>query len=116
MCLGPVVGEPYGDAEIIQTAGQVMTGRRDGDYCKGVAGYAPWMRMLSEDSAFSTENQSLLFAQTKSLAEQTWSLLGGWDNMEQRPAKLAEKLVREQACKYIQQIEALEEKCLELIK
>lgn len=166
MCLGPVVGEPYGDDEMIKTAGQVMTGRKDGDYCKGVAGYAPWMRMLSEDSAFSTENESLLFekmlcqddattclidgrgcaaeyfrklaekeegradaetvqkyktlselfARTKSLAEQTWSLLGGWDNMEQRPAKLAEKSVREQACKYIRQIQELEEQCLEKLK
>lgn len=166
MCLGPVVGEPYGDDEMIKTAGQVMTGRKDGDYCKGVAGYAPWMRMLSEDSAFSTENESLLFekmlcqddattclidgrgcaaeyfrklaekeegradaeivqkyktlseifARTKSLAEQTWSLLGGWDNMEQRPAKLAEKSVREQACKYIKQIQELEEQCLEKLK
>lgn len=57
-----------------------------------------------------------LFAKEKSLAEQTWSLLGGWDNMEQRPAKLAEKEVREQACGYIKQIEALEERCRGVLK
>ena len=57
-----------------------------------------------------------LLAKEKSLAEQTWSLLGGWDAMEQRPAKLAEKAVRQQACEYIKQIEALEERCLGVLK
>ena len=146
-----------------------MTGRQDGPYRKGVAGFAAWAKMLSEDSAFSGENESLLFekmlcqddattclidgrgcasvyfkklaeqvsecadadddaknaenykllaellAKEKSLAEQTWSLLGGWDNMEQRPAKLAEKEVRKQACEYIKQIEALEERCFGML-
>ncbi|MBQ8546945.1 MAG: hypothetical protein IJ427_00455, partial [Lachnospiraceae bacterium] len=71
------------------------------------------------DNAKNAENYKLLaelFAKEKSLAEQTWSLLGGWDNMEQRPAKLAEKEVREQACEYIKQIEALEERCLGVLK
>lgn len=166
MCLGPVEGEPFGTKEILKTAVEVMTGRQDGPYRKGVAGYAAWAKMLSEDSAFSGENESLLFekmlcqddattciidgrgcasayfkklaekvsecaaadddakkvekykllaelfAKEKSLAEQTWSLLGGWDNMEQRPAKLAEQEVRRQACEYIKQIEAVEERCL----
>ncbi len=172
MCLGPVEGEPFGGKEILKTAVEVMTGRQDGPYRKGVAGFATWAKMLSEDSAFSGENESLLFekmlceddattclidgrgcaaeyfkrlaekvsecagaddsvdvknvenykllaelfAREKSLAEQTWSLLGGWDNMEQRPAKLAEKSVREQACEYIKQIKALEERCLGLLK
>ena len=147
-----------------------MSGRVDGPYRKGVVGYDAWAKMLSEDSAFSGENESLLFekmlceddattclidgrgcaaeyfkrlaekasgcaeaddntknaenykllaelfAREKSLAEQTWSLLGGWDAMEQRPAKLAEKTVREQAREYIKQIKALEERCLGLLK
>jgi len=57
-----------------------------------------------------------LFSKTKALAEQTWSLLGGWDNMEQRPAKLAEKEVREKACEYIKQIEVLEKQSLEMLQ
>ena len=35
---------------------------------------------------------------------------------EQRPAKLAEKAVREQAREYIKQIEGLEERCLKVLK
>ena len=57
-----------------------------------------------------------LFSKTKALAEQTWSLLGGWDNMEQRPAKLAEKEVRKKACEYIKQIEVLEKQSLEMLQ
>ena len=57
-----------------------------------------------------------LFSKTKTLAEQTWSLLGGWDNMEQRPAKLAENEVREKACEYIKQIEALEKQSLAILQ
>ena len=166
MCLGPVEGEPFGTKKIIKTAVSVMTGRKDRDYLKGVAGFAPWAKMLSEDSAFIGENESLLFEKTlcqddattclidgrgcaaeyfkklsgkeagkvdaetvekyktlaelfakeKSLAEQTWLLLSSWENMEQRPAKLAEKAVREKACGYIKEIEALEEKCLSRMK
>ena len=170
MCLGPVECKPFGTKEILKTAVSVMTGRQDGPYRKGVAGFSAWAKMLSEDSAFSGENESLLFermlceddattclidgrgcasvyfkqlaetafggtdadangknaenykllselfAKEKILAEQTWSLLGGWDNMEQRPAKLAEKEVREQACGCIKQIEALEVRCREVLK
>ncbi|MBQ9768089.1 MAG: helix-turn-helix domain-containing protein [Lachnospiraceae bacterium] len=166
MCLGPVEREPFGAKDIMKTAVSVMTGRKDGDFLKGVAGFAAWAKMLAEDSAFSGENESLLFekmlcqddattclidgrgcaaeyfkklaekeaesadAETiekygtlaelfgkeKSLAEQTWSLLGGWDNMEQRPAKLARKEVREKACQYIGEIEKVEEKCLALMR
>lgn len=57
-----------------------------------------------------------LFSKTKTLAEQTWSLPGGWDNMEQRPAKLAEKEVREKACEYIKQIEVLEKQSLAILQ
>ncbi len=73
----------------------------------------------ADDNAKNVERYKLLaglFAKEKSLAEQTWSLLGGWDNMEQRPAKLAEKEVREQAREYIKQIAVLEEKCLGVLK
>ncbi len=57
-----------------------------------------------------------VFAKERSLAEQMWSLLGNWDNMGQRPEKLAEKKVREQSCMYIRQIEGLEVKALALLK
>ncbi len=166
MCLGPVEGELLSVNEVIKTAVSVMTGRKDREYRKGVSGFAAWTKMLSDESAFSGENESLLFEKMlcqddattclidgrgcaakyfkmlsekeselvapevlakykelaeifekeKHLAEQTWALLGGWDNMEQRPAKLAEKEIREQACSYIKQIEAMEEKCLALLK
>lgn len=166
MCLGLAEGEPLSTEEIIKTAVSVMNGRKDHDYCKGVAGFAPWIKMLSDDDAFAGENESLLyeklacqddattclsdgrgcaaeffrklsekeagkvdeetfakykklaelFAQEKSLAEQTWSLLSGWENMEQRPANLAKKEVRNRACKYIQEIEVSEKQCLEILK
>ena len=50
------------------------------------------------------------------MAEQTWSLLGGWDNMEQRPAKLAEKEVRVKACEYIREIEMLEKQSFSILQ
>ena len=166
MCLGLVDGEPLSVKEIIRKAAVVMTGRRDCDYQKGVAGFAVWAKMLSEDAAFSGDNESLLyeklacqddatsclidgrgaaaeyfrklaeresekadvktldrckclaelFAKEKNLAEQIWSLPGGWDNMEQRPVKLAEKPVREKACALIREIEQLEVQCLEILQ
>lgn len=163
MCLGLVNGEPLPKEEILKTAVRVMTGRKDKDYQKGVAGYEAWAKMLSTDSEFSGDNEALLFerlscqddattclmdgrgsaaqyfeklseredvdagtaekykalaemfAQEKTLAEQMWSLLSGWDNMEQRPAKLAEKEVRAKACEYIREIETLDKKCLEIL-
>ena len=77
---------------------------------------AEYFKRLSESETEAVSKETLekyktlstLFAKTKALAEQTWSLLGGWDNMEQRPGKLAEREVREKACEYVKQIEALE--------
>lgn len=166
MCLGPVEREAYGCREIIKKAVTVMNPRKDGAYCKGVAGFFAWRRMLCEDSAFTGENQPLLFEKMlcqddattclidgrgsaaeyfrrlvedekgevddvvlekyktlanifekeKNVAEQTWALLGDWEHMEQRPEKLSEKSVREQACKYTEEIEALEMQSLEILK
>ena len=83
-----------------------------------------YFKKLSENVSGNADVQTLekykalaeLFAKVKTLAEQTWSLLGGWDNMEQRPAKLAEKEVRAKACEYIKQIETLEKQSLEVLQ
>jgi len=85
---------------------------------------AEYFKKLVEKEAGSASPETLekyktlsaLFAKTKTLAEQTWSLLGGWDNMDQRPAKLAEKEVREKACEYIKQIEESEKQILALLQ
>ncbi|MBP3576565.1 MAG: helix-turn-helix transcriptional regulator [Lachnospiraceae bacterium] len=85
---------------------------------------AEYFKKLVESEAGNVDIKTLekyrtlaeLFSKTKALAEQTWSLLGGWDNMEQRPAKLAEKEVREKACEYIKQIEVLEKQSLEMLQ
>lgn len=167
MCLGPVNGTPHFTSENLQTAIRVMTGRKDGTYCKGISGFSAWADMLSDDASFSengtdsllfekmlcqddattclidgrgcaaeyfrklSENETgntdaetlekystlaKLFAKEKQLAEQIWSLLGNWDNMEQRPAKLAEKEVREKACEYIKQMETLENQIFSLLQ
>lgn len=165
MCLGLIEGTPFAVKDIMETAVSVMTERKDGDYCKGVAGFAVWAKMLFDDSAFFSDNEALLyeklacqddaasclidgrgcaatyfkclsdkaegkvdaktlegykvlaelFAKEKHLAEQMWSLLSGWENMEQRPMKLMEKGVRQQACKYIREIEVLEKRCLRIL-
>jgi len=166
MCLGPVIGEGHSTKEILKNAVTVMSPRKDGNYCKGTAGFSAWADMLSDDKTCSIDNDSIRFehmlceddattclidgrgcaaeyfkklaenqaesmpaetlekynllskqfAQVKTLAEQTWSLLGGWDNMEQRPAKLAEKDVREKACEYIREIEKLEKQNFALLQ
>lgn len=91
---------------------------RDGRGC-----VAEYFKKLSENKAESVSKEikekyktlAKLFEKEKTLAEQIWSLLGDWDNMEQRPTKLAEKAVREKACEYIRQLEALETQCLRLL-
>ena len=85
---------------------------------------AQYFKRLSEAPAKGTSVETLakykslseLFSKTKALAEQTWSLLGGWDNMEQRPAKLAERATREKACEFIKQIEALEKQSFNILQ
>lgn len=166
MCLGPVVGEAHSAKEILQNAVTVMTPREDGGYLKGTAGFSAWAKMLSDDKAFSKDNDALLFermlcqddattclidgrgcaaeyfkklsespaenisaetlvkyetlskqfTKVKALAEQTWSLLGNWDNMEQRPVKLAERVTREKACDYIREMEKLEKQNLSILQ
>ena len=62
MCLGPVAGPAHTPKEVIKTAVSVMTGRKDGSYCKGISGYAAWAKMLSDESSFSAKgNEVLLF-------------------------------------------------------
>jgi len=85
---------------------------------------AEYFKKLAEASTIETSVETLakykslseLFSKTKALAEQTWSLLGGWDNMEQRPTKLAERATREKACEYIKQIEMLEKQSLNILQ
>ena len=85
---------------------------------------AQYFKRLSEAPAKGTSVETLakykslseLFSKTKALAEQTWSLLGGWDNMEQRPAKLTERATREKACEFIKQIEALEKQSFNILQ
>jgi len=85
---------------------------------------AEFFKKLAESEAGTASAETLekyktlssLFAKTKTLAEQTWSLLGGWENMEQRPAKLAEKEVRKKACEYIKQIEELEKQSFAILQ
>ena len=85
---------------------------------------AEYFKRLTEASTKNTSVETLekykslseLFTKTKTLAKQTWSLLGGWDNMEQRPAMLAEKEVREKAREYIKQIETSEKQSLSILQ
>lgn len=62
MCLGPMIGSAHTPKEVIKNAVSVMTGRKDGSYCKGISGYAAWTKMLSDESSFSAKgNEVLLF-------------------------------------------------------
>ena len=56
-----------------------------------------------------------LFEKERDLAEAVRALIDG-GTAEQRMAKLADKAVRERACAYIRQMEALEEKCTAQMK
>ncbi len=85
---------------------------------------AKYFKKLMESEAGNIDTKTLemytalakQFAKVKALAEQTRSLLDNRDDMEQRPAKLAEKAVREKACEYIGQIETLEKQILTLLQ
>ena len=160
MCLGESVNEPYSTKQIVQTAILVMTGRKDGDYYKGVSGFEYWAKKILDDSEFNSENEALIFERLschddatvcikdgrgaaaeyfksllqkencnvelsakyklladtfekeKQLAETMWSLLSGWENMEDRPKNLANKENRQKASEYIKQIEVLDKKAL----
>ena len=160
MCLGESVNEPYSTKQIVQTAILVMTGRKDGDYYKGVSGFEYWAKKILDDSEFNSENEALIFERLschddatvcikdgrgaaaeyfksllqkencnvelsakyklladtfekeKQLAETMWSLLSGWENMEDRPKNLANKENRQKAGEYIKQIEVLDKKAL----
>ena len=94
----------------------IMTGRVDGPYRKGVAGYDAWAKMLSEDSAFSGESESLLFEKMLCQDDATTCLIDGRGGAAEYFKRLAEKTVREQACEYIKQIKLLEERCLGSLK
>ncbi len=163
MCLGQVETEAFIVKQVFETAVRVMTGRKDGNYCKGLAGFGAWADMLSDEKSFSGEMAASifekglcqddatcclidgrgcaaryfknlylqeqdasikekyktlaeLFDKEKTLAEQIWSLLEDKTDGKQRQECLVEKEVRVHACSYIRQIEALEGKCLNILK
>ncbi len=61
MCLGPVCKNKFTHKEIVQNAVKVMTGRREGNYAKGVAAYDAWYKMLDDDANFQGgDNETVL--------------------------------------------------------
>lgn len=52
MCLGQKEGMPRGDEEIVKMAVEVMSGREEHSYAKGIQAYDAWRRMLSEGTWF----------------------------------------------------------------
>ena len=77
MCLGTSDSEPFSVKEVIKNAVSVMTGRKDGDYCKGTAGFAAWATMLADDNTFSSENESLLFEKLSCQDDAVFCLIDG---------------------------------------
>lgn len=91
MCIGLVEGEPLSVKDIIKTAALIMTGRKDGGYQKGVAGFPAWAKMLSEDSAFSGENEPLLYERLACQDDATSCLIDGRGAAAEFFNKLLEK-------------------------
>ena len=77
MCLGMTKGDALPVKEVLKTAASIMAGRKDGGYQKGVAGFPAWAKMLSEDSAFSGENEPLLYERLACQDDATSCLIDG---------------------------------------
>lgn len=78
MCMGPVVGEKLSAREIVKNAVLVLTGRKEGNYCKGIAAFDAWKEMLSEESWFHVgNNYSLLFEKMLCLNDAMGCLFDG---------------------------------------
>lgn len=62
MCMGPVVGERLSVRDIVKNAVLAMTGRKEGNYRKGIDAFDAWREMLLEESWFHVgNNYSVLF-------------------------------------------------------
>lgn len=62
MCMGSVAGEQMPKEQIIKNAVRALSAREEGNYSKGIAAYAAWREMLSENSHFHVkDNYSVLF-------------------------------------------------------
>ena len=77
MCLGPVIEDAHSTEEILKNAVAVMSPRKDGDYQKGIAGFSAWADMLSDNKAFSSDNDSLLFERMLCQDDATTCLIDG---------------------------------------
>lgn len=61
MCMGAIAGERLSVKDIVKNAVLAMSGRKEGNYCKGIKAFDAWKKMLSEESWFRVgENDSVL--------------------------------------------------------
>lgn len=62
MCMGPIVNEKPSTKKLIRQAIDVLEGRLEGDYSKGIAAYSAWKNALSNEKDFvADQNYSNLF-------------------------------------------------------
>ena len=64
MSIGPIKGQGITTEEILKNAVQIMTGRKEYSYCKGLFAYDAWLAMLKDQRHFSVSAEdysSILF-------------------------------------------------------
>ncbi len=52
MCIGAMIGTPCADREVIKTAMDIMQGREENSYAKGIRAYEAWGKMLLDEKWF----------------------------------------------------------------
>lgn len=52
MCMGAIAAERLSVKDIVKNAVLVMTGRKEGNYCKGIKAFDAWKKMLLEERWF----------------------------------------------------------------
>lgn len=53
ICMGERTGEKMSAEEIIKTAVEVLTGRQEGEYAKGILAYDAWKKAITDEEQFS---------------------------------------------------------------
>lgn len=56
MCMGAIQGEKITNTEIIANAVNVLTGRKEYSYCKGITAYDAWKNALQKDCEFTVSD------------------------------------------------------------
>lgn len=92
MCMGAIQGEKITNAEIIDNAVKVLTGRKEYSYCKGIDAYDAWKAALQKENEFTvSDNLFILFEKMLCQMDAMSCITDGRTNAAHYFRNLAEK-------------------------